>query len=738
MSTSNTHEYWKSAKDRIENGFPESNRPESDKIVTPHMAGLADNADQYRDTHIPTFDDVKKALTFLVAQNAQLRVEGGSSEEAPLSDGFHNRLQGILTNDICDTFAEHMQGVQRQTEPLPPTGVEGSPVITDMNNVPKAPRAMLISERVRLLEVLLLKDQKKTLNGAESQNPTPPGLHTSLPAALIPSPFPSTPNPASILDNNHQTNTTAPVSARPATAEIGIPLDPQFLAAFKSTEQEEGEIRSSSITPAPTKGSSDDSMRANRATDESGRPRRSSSAERPRHRLPSSRTYRCSRSPESRRRRRSPSRRTPPRSSRRSPSPSYTKRTYSPDRRYNRRSPSPRADRRYRRAPPSPTRRPPRPSESKPVPSTSRRRSSEYDASLSKPRRYEPTRANTLPELGSPNGTRKTRHPQRPDHERNISVETTSLDYGRPNHERRNGEEKESDAHSPRGLPNQSMSPSIKDASHRFEGRDGGGVRVCTPTEDIVMKERSPTTTSDVSMGERTPTLSQPAQEQESMEGPSLPKPPGSPMHISKMPCHSIPGLWMVTSGLETVEILSCEFEIDKIIAERWGVRRSSRHGKEKEHDSLSLKLACVPLIGLEAVQTKLGKSAANPEEFGNAVDRLEILWPPSGHLVIEVNPDRDWGRSWLPRHLEEDRGAIEIIDHVHEGTNVIRFIQLAGLNNFTFLVVAKVKPPDFYCLEPESTIPLSGEGGKEVEDSRTDDDRLLKDFLASIQITYS
>ncbi|KIL67682.1 hypothetical protein M378DRAFT_272489 [Amanita muscaria Koide BX008] len=468
MSTSNTHEYWKSAKDRIQNGFPET-LPESDKFVTPHMAALADNADQYRDTHIPTFDDVKKALTFLVAQNAQLRVEG-SSEEV-LSDGFHNRLQGILTNDICDTFAEHMQGIQRQTESLPPTGVEGSPVITDRNNVPKAPRAMLISERVRLLEVLLLKDQKN-LNGAESHNPTPPG-HTSLPAALIPSPFPSTLNPASI-DNNHQTNTTGPVSARPATAEIAIPLDPQFLAAFKSTEREEGEIRSSSITPAPNKGSSDDSMKANRATDESGRPRRSSSVERPRHRLPSSRTYRCSRSPESRRRRRSPSRRTPPRSSRRSPSPSYTKRTYSPDRRYNRRSPSPRADRRYRRAPPSPTTRPRRPSESKPVPSTSRRRSSEYDASLSKPRRYEPTRANTLPELGSPNGAHKTRHPQRPDHERNIGVETTSLDYRRSNHERRNGEEKESNAHSPRGLPNQSMSPASKDASHRSEGRDGG------------------------------------------------------------------------------------------------------------------------------------------------------------------------------------------------------------------------------------------------------------------------
>ena len=82
-----------------------------------------------------------------------------------------------------------------------------------------------------------------------------------------------------------------------------------------------------------------------------------------------------------------------------------------------------------------------------------------------------------------------------------------------------------------------------------------------------------------------------------------------------------------------------------------------------------------------------------------------------------------------------EDQGAIEIIDHVHEGTNVLRFIQLAGLNNFTFLVVARIKPPDFYCMEPESTIAPNGEGGK--EDFRTDD-RLLKDFLTSIQITYS
>lgn len=43
-------------------------------------------------------------------------------------------------------------------------------------------------------------------------------------------------------------------------------------------------------------------------------------------------------------------------------------------------------------------------------------------------------------------------------------------------------------------------------------------------------------------------------------------------------PCHNVPGLWMVKSGRNSIEIVTCEFEIDKIAADRWGIRGSSRY----------------------------------------------------------------------------------------------------------------------------------------------------------------
>ena len=43
-------------------------------------------------------------------------------------------------------------------------------------------------------------------------------------------------------------------------------------------------------------------------------------------------------------------------------------------------------------------------------------------------------------------------------------------------------------------------------------------------------------------------------------------------------PCHNVPGLWMVKSGRKNIEIVTCEFEIDKITADRWGVRGSSTY----------------------------------------------------------------------------------------------------------------------------------------------------------------
>ncbi len=178
------------------------------------------------------------------------------------------------------------------------------------------------------------------------------------------------------------------------------------------------------------------------------------------------------------------------------------------------------------------------------------------------------------------------------------------------------------------------------------------------------------------------------------------------------------------------------------------------RHGKEKAHDALSLSLACVPLSEVVAVRGKLDLTTATPQEIANEMTRIETVWPPAGQLVIQINPDQEWGGSWLSKHLVrvytprtlkleptmyiqgEGHSSIDIVNHVHEGTNVIRFIQLANLADRMFLVLAKEKPPDIDTmdLEPEPDVAAA----EAVEEGLETTEQLLKSFIATTQIIYS
>lgn len=77
-----------------------------------------------------------------------------------------------------------------------------------------------------------------------------------------------------------------------------------------------------------------------------------------------------------------------------------------------------------------------------------------------------------------------------------------------------------------------------------------------------------------------------------------------------------------------------------------------------------------------------------------------------------------------------EDQSSINIVNYVHEGTNVIRLIQLAGLVDHMFMVLAKEKPPDTGA-EPEMEVVEAEEGLGAMED-------LLHSFVATTRTIYS
>ena len=95
----------------------------------------------------------------------------------------------------------------------------------------------------------------------------------------------------------------------------------------------------------------------------------------------------------------------------------------------------------------------------------------------------------------------------------------------------------------------------------------------------------------------------------------------------------------------------------------------------------------------------------------------------------------RNWVRESIIHMQGEDQASIDIVDHVHEGINVIRFIQLSGLNNHMFLVIASPKHSDFYCLEPRS---LPDVGDDMDTDEHQTVDQLLNDFVTRVEIAYS
>ncbi|KAF8627069.1 hypothetical protein AX17_006408 [Amanita inopinata Kibby_2008] len=646
--------------------------------------------------HLDLRAEVRRLLAPVIARNTQARVEdeGTAKGGAPPGD-VQNRIQGLLTDEMCDMLIKHMHNVERQKTSLPMSSENG--IFGNVDKVPKAPRAMITSERVRLLEGFIRHHDDKKRPPAVNEQRRLMQTHSLV-----------TISPGSSLN---QSLPYVPLTT-PSTEGITIPLDPQFLTHHtKGTEPEEGEIISSrenraSSFPSPLQVDTDSlGPRESLEMAAGDRKRRQSPIPEPLpHRLPPSRTYRRSQSPTglprrppSPRYRHSRSSRSPD-STRHSHTTNYTKRLSSPRRRSTSRSPrSSESRHRYDRKPPSPATQS-RPSEQKsPSPPRSRaaqpRRNSEFDSN-SPTYQNEPS-SRTLASLrggrschdldNKLNASHKAHHHHAQD--KHVTVggangDTVSSDHHKSNHDRRR----------------RSLSPS--------NGRKGH----------------------------------------------YMPQHRASVAVNATKPCHNVPGLWMAKRGLANIEILTCEFEIDQEAADRWSVRGSSRqvnmchlhscidlvdrYGKEKE--ALSLLLVSLPVTAVEA---KIDISTATAQDAANAIRRIDISWPPKGQLIAEVNPGRDWGQRWLPRHLGETRPPIDITEHVHQGMNVVRFIQLAGLTDYMFFVLAKQKPPeiqdaDHAAVDFMPVTQVRPDVGTEIHKLQAGD--ILKSFVSTIKIIQS
>ncbi|KAK2460307.1 hypothetical protein APHAL10511_007696 [Amanita phalloides] len=625
-------------------------------------------------SHSPSASDVRSILGPLIASNAQARINALGKDTLPAEP--QGGIQGLLTDEICDRFAEQMRDVEGEEE------LSSSNGLSSMNEkkIPKAPRAMLMRGAVRAGDALRKQDRTNTKN---------PRLNLRIPITI---PLPTTPA-------NSQAAALPIPSSAPAGEGTAVPLD--------SKEPEEGEIMGSS----PSSRTPSHAVRQTsplKSCYTYGR-KYSISPEPAPHRLPTSRTYR-SRSPSEGSYRHTSRSSRSPQLLRYSQSPIHTRRQSSfPDDLRGPSSPPRRVRKRSR------SRAIPRPSEpTSPVSlrsATHERRGSNYDTRLGK---NEP---HSWKDNGYPD---KSLTSEEKDHARSVNGGVTPLDHHTSDRERRRSstQSREFDAGSTRPkVPTRSISLSNSKPNHQV---DIIALDRTTPPDGIQNNVfDTKLTASPLSMMTPLPGTAECGLS------------PHDQVQVGK-PCHEVPGLWMIKAGGSSVEIVTCEFEIDKVTADRWGIG-SSRHGEEKARDALSLSLVCIPLSDA-AVRAKLDVTFATRQELMNEITRIEAVWPPAGHLVVEINPDHDWGRSWLPRHLRKEHASVDITHHVHEGMNIIRLIQLASLADCIFVILAKEKPPNVGVkdLEPAADI-----GEVEVDEPQTTE-QLLASFQTSTRIIYS
>jgi len=106
------------------------------------------------------------------------------------------------------------------------------------------------------------------------------------------------------------------------------------------------------------------------------------------------------------------------------------------------------------------------------------------------------------------------------------------------------------------------------------------------------------------------------------------------------------------------------------------------------------------------------------------------VAQTPGENLCIQRNLELE------PMYVQgEEQSSINIVNYVHEGTNVIRLIQLAGLVDHMFMVLAKEKPPDTGAMdyEPEMEVVEAGE-----EEGPRAMEHLLHSFVATTRTIYS
>ncbi|KAJ7840643.1 hypothetical protein B0H13DRAFT_2287065 [Mycena leptocephala] len=151
---------------------------------------------------------------------------------------------------------------------------------------------------------------------------------------------------------------------------------------------------------------------------------------------------------------------------------------------------------------------------------------------------------------------------------------------------------------------------------------------------------------------------------------------------LDSNPCRNVPGLWFVKVGADASKILEVEFVFEPEFIPGLGLpptEPSAPTAQEKPAKSgLYVTLLCLFTAAVSSLYTSLEPTNPTPERLATAVAGLETAWPREGTLFLDMNHGGSNKKSWLPYEIP--------------GLNIIRFIQLTGMTDRTFILYASCR----------------------------------------------
>ncbi|KAF8917307.1 hypothetical protein CPB85DRAFT_1215503 [Mucidula mucida] len=158
------------------------------------------------------------------------------------------------------------------------------------------------------------------------------------------------------------------------------------------------------------------------------------------------------------------------------------------------------------------------------------------------------------------------------------------------------------------------------------------------------------------------------------MYGPDIPPPPltavdhnfpvPAPTQQTEDYALTVPGVWAFCASGPTADVLECSFTLDKDTAAQWNVYDPEGAPRaEYTKKQLHLQLYCVPLMAAR----------------GEGMSNVQIEWPKKGLFIVEVNRGTSVGRMFVPDH---EPLPVNITHAVQKGLNIVRFIQLVGMES--------------------------------------------------------